>query len=124
MAAPHPDKQLNLMNARVIDLIAQDRERWPLAGDQLFLDLDLSPDNLPAGTRLAIGEAIIEITPPPHTGCEKFIERFGLEAMRWVNSPQGKTLRLRGACAKVVAPGTIRRGDAVRKLVGEGEAAM
>src|SRR5262249_37746888 len=76
----HPDMQLNVMNARAIALLAQDRERWPLAGDQLFVDLDLSGDNLPPGTRLALGSAIIEVTDQPHTGCKKFVARFGLEA--------------------------------------------
>lgn len=111
----HPDMQLNVMNARTIDLIAQDRARWPLAGDQLFVDLDLSEENLPAGTRLAIGSAIIEVTEQPHTGCQKFVSRFGLAAMKFVNSPVGKELHLRGICAKVVQPGTIQRGDVVKK---------
>ncbi|MGE3178444.1 MAG: MOSC domain-containing protein, partial [Vicinamibacterales bacterium] len=73
----HPDMQINLMNARAIALIAQERARWPLAGDQLFVDLDLSAANLPPGTRMGIGEAILEVTAQPHTGCAKFVERFG-----------------------------------------------
>ena len=113
----NPDKQLNIMNARAAARVAAgDENRWQLAGDQLFIDLDLSDENLPAGTRLAIGTAIIEITPPPHTGCKKFVERFGSEAMKFVNSPVGKRLHLRGVCAKVVQAGTIRQGDAVRKI--------
>lgn len=112
----HPDMQLNVMNSRAIALIAQDRERWQLAGDQLFVDLDLSEENLPAGTRLALGSAVIEVTDQPHTGCQKFVSRFGLEAMKFVNSPIGKELHLRGICAKVVQPGTIQRGDVVKKL--------
>lgn len=112
----HPEMQLNVMNTRTIALIADDESRWPLAGDQLFVDLDLSEANLPPGTRLALGEAVIEVTPVPHTGCQKFVQRFGLDAMKFVNSPLGKGLRLRGLCAKVVQPGTIRAGDAVRKL--------
>jgi hypothetical protein len=115
--APHPDMQLNVMNSRVTALVAGQRDRWPLAGDQLYLDLDLSVDNLPAGTRLALGTAVIEITDQPHLGCAKFTRRFGLDAHRWVNSEHGKRLRLRGACAKVVQPGTVRAGDAVTKLV-------
>jgi hypothetical protein len=111
----HPEMQLNVMSARVIALLAQSRERWALAGDQLFVDLDLSLANLPAGTRLAIGLAVIEITPPPHTGCAKFVSRFGLPAMQFVNSPLGKELRLRGLNAKVVQPGVIRTGDRVTK---------
>jgi MOSC domain-containing protein YiiM len=117
---PNPDKQLNVMNARIAALVAGGPERRALAGDQLYLDLDLSEDNLPAGTRLAIGGAVIEITPPPHTGCKKFVERFGLDAMHFVNSPEGRRLRLRGLNARVVRPGTVRAGDAVRKL-GRGE---
>jgi hypothetical protein len=112
----HPDMQLNVMNARFVDLIAGSRERWPLAGDQLYVDLDLSHENLPAGTRLAIGDAVIEVTDQPHTGCQKFSARFGLEARRFANSEVGKALRLRGLNARVVVPGTIRRGDSVRRL--------
>ncbi len=112
----HPDMQLNIMNARAIALIAQDKDRWQLAGDQLFIDMDISTENLPAGTRLALGTAIIEVTPEPHTGCKKFVARFGLDAMQYVNSPIGKALRLRGLNAKVVQPGVIRVGDIVQKL--------
>ncbi len=112
----HPDMQLNLMNARSAALVAQDRERWPLAGDQLFVDLDLSAENLPPGTRLRIGTAVIEVTPIPHTGCSKFVSRFGLEAMKFVNSPVGRELNLRGICAKVVEPGSISAGDRVKKI--------
>src|SRR5215212_12219103 len=92
----HPEMQLNIMNARAIALVAQGRERWPLAGDQLYLDLDLSGENLPAGTRLALGDAVIEVTAQPHTGCKKFVSRFGLEAMKFVNSKVGRELNLRG----------------------------
>lgn len=112
----HPDMQLNVINTRFIDLVAQDRERRQLAGDQLFVDLDLSEENLPAGTRLAIGEAVIEVTDQPHTGCAKFAARFGNDAQRFVMTPVGRQMRLRGLCAKVVQPGIIRRGDAVQKL--------
>lgn len=114
--SPHPDMQLNVMNARVIALLAQDQARWPLAGDQLYVDLDLSAANLPSGTRLSLGSAIIEITPQPHTGCEKFVERFGLDAMKYVNSPAGKELRLRGLNAKVAQSGRIHVGDVVRRI--------
>ena len=113
----HPDMQLNVMNARVISLIAQEKQNWSLAGDQLYLDLDLSAENLPAGSRLAIGSAVIEVTPPPHTGCHKFVARFGLEAMQFVNSELGRELRLRGLNAKVVTPGTIRVGDVATKIL-------
>jgi MOSC domain-containing protein YiiM len=112
----HPDMQLTIMNARVIDLVAQGKERWPLAGDQLYVDLDLSADNLPAGTRLAIGWAVVEVTAVPHTGCKKFMARFGRDAMKFVN--WSKDLHYRGINAKVVEPGTIRVGDCVTKVGG------
>jgi hypothetical protein len=112
----HPDMQLNVMNSRVIALVAQERERWHLAGDQLFVDLDLSGENLPPGTRLALGSAVIEVTPQPHTGCQKFVSRFGVDAMKFVNSPLGRQLNLRGINAKVVLPGVIRVRDAAKKL--------
>lgn len=114
--AAHPAMQLNVMNARAIALLAQSRERWQLAGDQLFLDLDLSEENVPPGTRLAIGSAIIEVTAQPHTGCKKFLARFGLAALQFVNSPTGKQLRLRGLNARVAQPGVIRAGDIVRRI--------
>jgi MOSC domain-containing protein YiiM len=107
--------QLNIMNSRVIALVAQNKERWQLAGDQLFINMDLSAENLPPGTRLAIGSAVIEVTAQPHTGCKKFVARFGLEAMKFVNSPLGKQLHLRGINAKVVQPGVIHVGDMVKK---------
>lgn len=112
----HPDMQLNIMNARVIGLIAQQKERWPLAGDQLFVDLDLSDENLPAWTRLALGDAVIEVTDQPHTGCGKFIARFGVDAATFVNSTVGRQLHLRGINARVVKAGAIRAGDRVRKV--------
>ena len=112
----HPDMQLNVMNSRVIALVAQERERWHLAGDQLFVDLDLSGENLPPGTRLAVGSAVIEVTPQPHTGCQKFVSRFGLDAMKFVNSPVGRQLNLRGINAKVVQPGVIRVRDIAKRL--------
>ena len=114
--SPDPAVQITLMASRVIALIAQSRDRWSLAGDQLFVDLDLSADNLPAGTRLGIGTAIIQISAEPHTGCRKFVGRFGIDAMKFVNSPAGRRLRLRGANARVVQDGVIRVGDVVRKL--------
>ena len=113
--AAHPEMQLNLMNARAIDLIAADKSRWKLAGDQLFVDLDLSGANLPPGTRLAIGTAVIEVTAVPHTGCKKFTARFGLDAMKFVNSPVGRELNLRGINAKVVRSGIVSAGDVIRK---------
>ena len=104
------------MNSRMAALVAVDPARRSLAGDQLFVDLDLSQENLPPGTRLAIGSAVIEVTARPHTGCDKFVSRFGRDAMRFVNSPIGRALRLRGLNARVVQGGTVRAGDAVHKV--------
>jgi hypothetical protein len=115
-SAANPDMQINIMNARAIALIAQSKDRWPLAGDQLFIDLDLSADNMPPGTRLALGSAVVEITARPHTGCGKFASRFGIDAVKFVNSPVGKQLRLRGVNAKIVQAGVIRAGDLVQKI--------
>ncbi|HMO86711.1 MAG TPA: hypothetical protein PKC18_17510 [Lacipirellulaceae bacterium] len=111
-----PECQITLMNSRVAALVAQTKDRWPLAGDQLFVDFDLSEENVPAGTQLAIGaEAVVEITPPLHTGCKKFVARYGRDAMKFVNSSLGKQLHLRGVNAKVVRGGAIRPGDSIRK---------
>jgi hypothetical protein len=114
----NPDAQVTVMSARAVALVAVERERWPLAGDQLFIDLDLSQDNLPAGTQLALGSAVIEVTGQPHTGCKKFLSRFGPHAMKFVSSPVGRRLQLRGINTRVVQPGVIRVGDAVRKISG------
>jgi hypothetical protein len=114
--AAHPEMQLNIMNSRVIALVAQAKDRWQLAGDQLFIDMDLSTENLPAGTQLALGSAVIEVTAQPHTGCKKFVSRFGMDAMKFVNSPVGKQLHLRGINAKVVQPGAIRIGCVAKKI--------
>jgi hypothetical protein len=111
----HPEAQLNLMNSRAIDLVTGgDRDRWPLAGDQLFVDFDLSVTNVPAGTRLAIGSAVIEVSAKPHTGCKKFGARFGTDAARWANSDKDR--RYRGINAIVVEAGTIQRGDRITKI--------
>ena len=109
--------QLTLINVRLIALIEPDRERWPLAGDQLYVDLDLSAENLPSGTRLELGSAVIEVTDVPHTGCAKFAARFGSHATRLVNSREGRRLRLRGMNARVVEPGLVRLGDTIRKYL-------
>jgi MOSC domain-containing protein YiiM len=113
---PNPESQLTLMNARAAAAIAGDREQWALAGDQIYVDLDLSLANLPPGSRIQIGSAVIEFSETPHTGCAKFSARFGNDALRFVNSPVGRELRLRGANCKVVTPGVVRPGDAIRKL--------
>ena len=110
------DTQITVMNSRTIALVAQDEERWSLAGDQLYIDMDLSTDNLPPGTRLVIGLAMIEVSAVPHTGCKKFSSRFGVEAMKFVNSPEGKQLHLRGINAKVIRTGSIKVGDVVKKM--------
>lgn len=107
----NPELQLTLMNSRVIALMAREKARWPLAGDQLFIDLDLSADNLPPGTQLSMGSAIIEITAYPHTGCKKFVARFGPDAMKFVNSTNGKRLGLRGLNARILKSGMIRVGE-------------
>lgn len=108
--------QITLMNMRAIALLAQDESRWALAGDQLFVDFDLSEANIPAGARIAIGSAILEISATPHTGCAKFSERFGKDALKFVNSPDGKQLHLRGVNARVVQAGGIQVGNVVRKV--------
>ncbi len=111
----HPDTQLTIINSRLAALVAQTKERWEMAGDQLYVDLDLSVENLPQGTQLSIGSAVIEITNQPHLGCIKFAARYGAPALQFVNSPVGKQLRLRGVYAKVVRPGAIRVGEEMRK---------
>jgi hypothetical protein len=112
----HPEMQINIMNARVTALVAQERERWSLAGDQLYVDLDLSKENLPAGSRIQVGSAVLEVSPLPHTGCHKFVARFGMDAMKFVNSPLGKELCLRGINARVVQAGTVQVGHKVKKI--------
>lgn len=112
----HPDSQIAIMNSRIIQLLAQDRSRWPLAGDQLYVDLDVSSDNLPPGQQITIGTALLEITDMPHTGCAKFTERYGHDAIRFVNSPEGRRFRRRGLYARVLRPGTISVGDVVSKV--------
>jgi hypothetical protein len=114
--SPHPEMQINIMNARVTALVAQEKERWPLAGDQLYLDMDLSKENLPAGSRIAIGSAVLEVSPLPHMGCHKFVSRFGIDAMKFVNSEVGKQLCLRGINAKVVQGGVVKLGQTVKKV--------
>jgi len=110
-----PNRQITVMNARVAELVAGGTDRMALAGDQLYLDLDLSVDNLPAGSLLAVGEVVLQVSEAPHLGCAKFIERFGAEAMRFVNSRTGRQLRLRGMNTRVVVPGTVRLGDMAAK---------
>jgi len=110
-----PQRQVTVMNARAAELVAGGTDRMPLAGDQLYLDLDLSVDNLPAGSLLAVGQAVLRVSEAPHLGCAKFVERFGAEAMRFVNSRVGRQLRLRGMNASVAVPGIVRLGDLAAK---------
>jgi len=111
---PHPGKQITVMSARVIALIAG--TDWAPAGDQFFVDLDLTEANLPIAARFTIGDAILEVTTDPHTGCKKFAERFGVDALAWTKNPATAHLRLRGLHARVITPGTVRRLDTVRPL--------
>lgn len=112
----HPDMQINIMNSRVIELISQQRGDWKMAGDQLFVDFDLSKTNVPPGTRLAVGDAILEVTSVPHTGCKKFAQRYGVDALKFISTPSGREWQLRGINARVVKSGSIKIGDAVVKI--------
>ena len=112
----HPEMQINIMNSRVTALVAQDKDRWQLAGDQLYIDMDLSKNNLPAGARIQVGSAVLEVSPLPHTGCHKFVSRFGVDAMKFVNSTVGKELCLRGINAKVVQGGVVKVGQVAKKI--------
>lgn len=113
---PYVEAQLTLMNARVADAVAVTRDRWPLAGDQIYVDMDISKENLPPGTRLGIGDAVVEISEQPHTGCAKFAGRFGKEALRWANIGEGRDRRFRGVYAFVIEDGAFKLGDKVTKL--------
>jgi MOSC domain-containing protein YiiM len=104
------------MNSRVTALVAQEKDRWPLAGDQLYIDMDLGRENLPPGSHLAIGSVVLEVSSLPHTGCQKFVARFGIEAMKFVNSPVGKQLCFRGINAKIIHGGIVKVGQTARKI--------
>jgi len=112
----NPLAQLTIMNSRAAALISQADDRWQLAGDQLYVDLDIGRTNLAPGTRLGIGDAVIEVTDKPHTGCEKFSTRFGVDALKFVSTPEGRDLCLRGINTKVVRSGVVRVGDLATKL--------
>ncbi|MGZ6617311.1 MAG: MOSC domain-containing protein [Solirubrobacteraceae bacterium] len=114
-SAPNPEAQLTVMNARAAALVAGRAEHGGLAGDQLYVDLDLSHENLPPGTHLAVGSAVIEVTAEPHTGCGKFVRRFGVDAMKLVNSAEGRRLNLRGINTKVIVDGVVQLGDTITK---------
>ncbi len=113
---PNPEAQVTIINARLIALLAQTEDRWPLAGDQLVIDIDMSEDNLPPGAQLAIGSAVIEISEEPHTGCAKFAQRFGHDALRFISTPTGQALRLRGVNTRVIKSGAIQVGDLATRL--------
>ena len=113
---PNPAAQVTIMNSRALGLMAQSEERWRLAGDQLLIDIDMSKENLPPGTRLSVGSAIIQVSREPHTGCAKFADRFGRDALRFVSTPTAMRMRLRGVNTRVVRSGAIRAGDIVTKL--------
>lgn len=114
----HPEMQINIMNSRAIDLITQSKEDWETAGDQLFVDFNLSKNNVPPGTKLAVGDAILEVTSVPHTGCKKFAARFGVDAVKFISSPEGRQWQLRGINARVVKSGSIKIGDQFSKISG------
>ncbi len=114
--SPDPLSQLTIMNTRVLAVVEPDRARWPLAGDQLYADFDLGVDNLPPGRRLRVGGALVEVTERPHTGCAKFASRFGLDALRWISTPEGKAARMRGMYVRVLEGGAVGVGDEIRKL--------
>jgi hypothetical protein len=111
-----PLSQLTIMSTRVLAAIEPDRSRWPLAGDQLYADLDLREASLPPGTRLSVGAALVEVTERPHTGCAKFAERFGVDALRWISTSEGKAARMRGMYVRVVDGGVVRAGDVIRRV--------
>jgi MOSC domain-containing protein YiiM len=114
-ADANPLSQVSVMNARFLEAIAGGSERMNLAGDNLIVDFDLQEDNLPAGTRLRIGQAVVEVTDYPHTGCRKFERRYGKAVLDLANSPEGRALRLRGLYARVIQGGEVRLGDSVTK---------
>jgi hypothetical protein len=111
-----PEVQVAIMNARMIEVLTRDKNLWPFAGDQLFVDFDLGVNNLAVGDRLQVGDALLEITAEPHRGCSKFKKRFGPDALAFVNSPQGDAHRLRGVYARIVSAGEVRVGDDIRKV--------
>lgn len=112
----HPEMQINIINSRVIDLITQDKSDWKLAGDQLFVDLNLSKENVPPGTQIAVGDAVLEVTTIPHTGCKKFSARFGVDALKFISSPEGRRWQLRGINARVIKSGLVKKGDSISKV--------
>lgn len=114
--SPDPDVQVTIMNSRCLKLISASSSQWPLAGDNLIVDMDLSVQNLQPGQKLSIGSAILEITSVPHTGCNNFKERFGIDSLKFISSKIGKELRLRGIYARIIRDGHIKVGDRLKKI--------
>lgn len=114
--SPDPSVQVTLMNSRCLDLLATEKDRWPLAGDNLIVDMDLSFENLAPGQKLSLGSAILEITDIPHTGCMKFRERFGVDGLKFVSTKTARELRLRGVFARVLNAGVVTVGDHLKKI--------
>lgn len=112
----NPEAEVTLMNTRVIQALTQDETRWALAGDQFFVDFDLSEENIPAGTRLMLGSAILEVSSLPHNGCKKFSARFGVDALKFISMAENKPLRMRGINARIIKAGDVKQGDLVRKI--------
>jgi MOSC domain-containing protein YiiM len=115
---PSPYAQVTVMNARAAELVSGEAqpEAWAQCGDQLYIDLDISEANLPAGTRIAVGEAVLELQAEPHTGCVQFRGWWGPEALRHISTEEGRALRMRGANTRVVQSGAVRPGDDARKI--------
>lgn len=111
----NPEAQLAVIQTDIAELIANGQP-LPLFGDNLFLNLDLSRENLPTGSRLRVGAAVLEVTPKPHNGCAKFHARFGAAALRFASHPDRRHLNLRGIYLKVVEGGELAVGDAVMVL--------
>ena len=114
--SPDPDVQITIMNSRCLELISSSPSQWPLAGDNLIADLDLGVHNLKPGQKLSVGTTILEITAVPHTGCDNFKVRFGLDSLKFVSTKAGKELRLRGIYARIIQDGEIRIGDRLKKV--------
>ena len=109
------DAQIAVMRRDVAELIANGQP-LTLFGDSLFVDFDISTPNLPTGSRLRVGEAVVEVTPMPHNGCAKFKGRFGQDALVFVNAKPTRHLNLRGIYWKVVEPGEVSVGAEIRVI--------
>lgn len=114
--SPDPRTQITMMNVKVLECVSGGRDKWALAGDQLIVDLDVSEENLPVGQQIRIGDAVVEVTDVPHTGCAKFRRRYGNESLDYINGDGRESLRLRGVYVKVVEEATVRVGDVIAKI--------